>query len=454
MKLKHLTLKNFRGFKEFKCTFHPNINVLVGLNGYGKTSLLDAISVGYGQFLSTMGTGVDRGIHDQEIHLAKHRAPSENSIFNMEHQFPVSIMCHAFPSYLDDFPSQWERSRNTLKGRTTQVKTLRDVAKRLQSDVQSNVTVDLPVFGYYGTGRLWKQKQLSALKEESLSSSSRLEGYRDCMDPESSYTAFATWLKQETLAELERKLQEIERSGFPDDSMIREPGIREQRLLAISKAVNTMLAPSDWSNMRYSATETEVVATHPDQGDVEVSKLSDGVRNMIGMIADIAYRCVRLNPHMDANAATKTHGLVLIDEVDMHLHPQWQQLVLQNLTEAFPNIQFIVTSHSPQVLTTVKKESVHLIHIDNGKGWTQNPIGETYGIASQDALIELMEVEPRPPIERVLKLKAYMDLIDLGQHASDKGKSLRAELEALYGLDHEELNRADRKIRRKGLLAQ
>lgn len=233
--------------------------------------------------------------------------------------------------------------------------------------------------------------------------------------------------------------------------MIREPSVRELRLLAISQAVNIMLAPSGWSNMRYSASEKEVVATHPEQGNVAVSKLSDGVRNMIGLVADIAYRCVRLNPHLGGEAVTKTHGLVLIDEVDMHLHPQWQQLVLQNLLEAFPNIQFIVTSHSPQVLTTVKKESVHLIHLEDGKGWTQNPIGETYGIASQDALLELMQVEPRPPLERVLKLREYMNLIDLGQHKTDAGVALRGELEALYGKGHEELNRADRKIRRKGL---
>lgn len=451
MKLKQLTIQNFRGFKQFDCTFNAGINVLVGLNGYGKTSLLDAISVGYGQFFSAMGTGVDRGISNHEIHLTKHRGFEDDGGFNMEHQFPVMIACRAFDSYLEDFPVHWERSRNTLKGRTTQVKPLKDVAKRLQSDVQDNARVNLPVFGYYGTGRLWKQKQISALKEESLSSASRLEGYRDCMDPESSYAAFAKWLRQETIAELERKLREIEKSGFSDDSLIREPSVREQRLLAISRAVNIMLKPSGWSNMRYSASEEDVVATHPEQGTVAVSKLSDGVRNMIGLVADVAYRCVRLNSHLGGEVVTKTHGLVLIDEVDMHLHPQWQQLVLQNLLEAFPNIQFIVTSHSPQVLTTVKKESVHLIHLEDGKGWAQNPIGETYGIASQDALLELMQVEPRPPLERVLKLKAYMNLIDLGQHTSDEGEALRGELEALYGKSHEELNRADRKIRRKGL---
>lgn len=452
MKLKQLTLKNFRAFKQFECAFQPGINVLVGLNGYGKTSLLDAIHIAYGQFLSSIGPGIDRGVQDPEIHRAKYTNSDDGQDFSMEQQFPVSVSCEAYSSLWGDFPHQWQRQRNTLKGRTSQVKALKDVAKALQTDVQNNAKVDLPMLGYYGTGRLWKQKKLSLSKAESLTKSSRLEGYRDCMDPESSYSAFAKWLKEETLADVERQLKIIEQAGLAN-AVVTGSTVRSRRLSAITQAVDVMLAPAGWSGLRYSATEQEIVVTHPSQGNVPVSMLSDGVRNMIGMVADIAYRCVRLNPHLEADAVIKTHGLVLIDEVDMHLHPQWQQLVLKNLGEAFPNLQFIVTTHSPQVLTTVKKEAVHLIQLDNGKGWTQHPIGETYGIASQDALIELMHVDPRPPIPSVLKFKQYMDLIDLGKHDSKDGKALRQELEELLGKEHDDLNRADRKIRRKGLLS-
>lgn len=448
MKLKQLTLGNFRGFKHFKCDFQPGINVLVGLNGFGKTTLLDAISVAYGQFFTAIGTGVDRGVYDSEIHLAKHISKSDGQSFSMEYQFPVSVHCVSFPSYIPDFPEEWERARNTLKGRTTQVKALKDIAKRLQSEVQSNTATDLPMFGYYGTGRLWKQKKLSLLKAVSLSKSSRLEGYRDCMDPESSYSAFALWLKEETIAEVERKLRIIEKSGFLDGTLIHGSTIRGRLLSAISKAVNTMLAPSGWSNVRYSATDKEIIATHKEQGDVPVSMLSDGVRNMIGMVADIAYRCVRLNPHLESNAVIKTEGLVLIDEVDMHLHPQWQQLVLQNLQDAFPNIQFIVTTHSPQVLTTVRKEQIIVL----SGSQASSPLGNTFGEPSNYVMNQVLGVNSRPPLEFSEKLREYQILIESGVGNSRRATKLRSELESLMGANHSDLMAADRAIKRKELL--
>jgi predicted ATP-binding protein involved in virulence len=95
------------------------------------------------------------------------------------------------------------------------------------------------------------------------------------------------------------------------------------------------------------------VAHHDQHGELSVALLSDGIRNMIGMVADIAFRATKLNPQFGFLAAKETPGVVLIDEVDMHLHPEWQQVVLQSLTTAFPALQFIVTTHSPQVLTTV-----------------------------------------------------------------------------------------------------
>ncbi|MFO7750300.1 MAG: AAA family ATPase, partial [Desulfobacteraceae bacterium] len=161
--------------------------------------------------------------------------------------------------------------------------------------------------------------------------------------------AFADWLRLETMIEYEQHLQAIEKGESA-------AGLTPGKLLqAIQKAVNAVMAPSGWINIRYSASAQEVVAEHPEHGILPVSILSDGIRNMIGLLADIAYRAVRLNPHLGENAVIRTPGMVLIDEMDMHLHPEWQQLVLQDLTRAFPGIQFIVTTHSPQVISTVKK---------------------------------------------------------------------------------------------------
>ena len=93
---------------------------------------------------------------------------------------------------------------------------------------------------------------------------------------------------------------------------------------------------------------------HPEYGRLPLSSLSDGVRNMIALIADIAHRCARLNPHLSEEAARQTPGVLLIDEVDMHLHPRWQQLVVDLLRKAFPSLQIILSTHSPHVLSTVE----------------------------------------------------------------------------------------------------
>jgi predicted ATP-binding protein involved in virulence len=447
MKLKNLTLTNFKGFKYFECDFQPKLNILVGLNGQGKTSVLDAISVAYGQFLTALGAGVDRGVANNEIHLAKHVSDHDSFSISMEHQFPVQIECEVYDSEFYDFPKSWHRSRNTFKGRTTQVKELKDIARTLQTLVQNNEAIDLPMLGYYGTGRLWKQKKLSSLKVESLIKSSRLEGYRDCLDPESSYSAFAKWLRTETIAEFERKMQIIESSGL-SDALVSGSTARGRLLSAIACAVNKVLQPSGWSNLRFSARAKEIIATHPEQGDVPVSMLSDGVRNMIGMVADIAYRCVRLNPHMEEDAVIKTHGIVLIDEVDMHLHPEWQQLVLQNLEEAFPSIQFIVTTHSPQVLSTVKKEQILILKGEHA----EPPIGNTFGEPSSYILNQVLSVDSRPPLPHSKILKHYLMMVESGQGKSSEAKKLRETLEELMGTHHSDLQMADRSIQRKELL--
>ena len=462
MKINILELNNFRAFKHFKCKFGTGVNVLVGLNGFGKTSILDAIAIGYGQFVGGFETSKDRGILNSDIRLAKHAIVADEidtggefadaGQFTMERQFPVKVQVTIHDTADYNFPSSWLRSRNTLKGRTTQVKELKIIAQNLQKSVQNNEKVTLPLLSYYGTGRLWKEKRLTEKKNPAQKINSRLDGYLDCLDPESTYSAFAQWLRIETIADYERKMQIIELHGL-EGAIVYGSTIRSKLLKAITNAVNTVLAPSGWSNIRYSATVEEVIATHQDQGDVPVSYLSDGVRNMLGMVADIAYRAVRLNPHLAENAVKETSGIVLIDEVDMHLHPQWQQLVLQNLSEAFPNIQFIVTTHSPQVLSTVKQEQIRVLpEIAAGEFEALPPIGETLGKPSNYVLTQTLNVDARPPLRQVELFEEYMLLINSGLGKGGQALEKRQQLEDLLGREHEDLVHADRVLKRKELL--
>jgi len=465
MKIKKLKLENFRAFKSFECDFEPDLNVLVGLNGQGKTSVLDAIAIAFGQFSGGFGTGKDKGVLNGDIHLAKLKPDFSGNFINdfainysMEYQFPVTIQAESFGHEVDhneyfDLPRSWERNRNTLKGRTTQVKELKAFAQRLQKNVQDNEKVRLPLISYYGTGRLWALKRLTEKNNSQNKKESRLDGYKNCLDPESSYNAFSSWLRKETIADIERKMQIIEQSGL-EEAVVSGKTIHSKLIQAITTAVDTVLAPSGWFNIRYSATSQAIIATHKEQGDVPVSSLSDGVRNMIGMVADIAYRAVRLNPQLLEEAVKKTSGIVLIDEIDMHLHPEWQQLILQQLNLAFPKLQFIVTTHSPQVLSTVRRKNIRLLSAENGVGLTSLPIGTTYAEASGDLLERVMNVDSRPPVPEVQKYREYIKQVDSGNYKEPEALKLREELEVLLGEGHNDLLKADRSIRRQEFLAK
>ena len=190
------------------------------------------------------------------------------------------------------------------------------------------------------------------------------------------------------------------------------------------------------------------MATHPIHGKLPVALLSDGIRIMIGLVGDIAHRCTRLNHHLGAQAALLTPGVILIDEVDMHLHPEWQQLVLKGLTDAFPLIQFIITTHSPQVLSTAKRENIRILERDAEGLWTADPpLEETKGIESSSAMNDVMGVNQVPPVPEAGWRNDYTALIETGMHDSPEGKELRDKLVGLYGVQHSIILDFDRLIR-------
>lgn len=163
--------------------------------------------------------------------------------------------------------------------------------------------------------------------------------------------------------------------------------------------------------------------------------LSDGYRNTLGMIADIAYRMAVLNPQLLENVVRETPGVVLIDEVDLHLHPKWQRQIIKDLSIAFPKVQFIVTTHSPNILTTIKKENV--IVIDDHRVIRNIP--NTYGRDINTILFELMEVEERPD-EVKNQLNDFYAFLE--QENFENAEKKLNELSSLLGSDDREIVRA------------
>jgi len=427
IRLDKLHLHNYRCFELFDIDFDPELTALVARNGGGKTAVLDAIAAAFGPFIKTLNSAAGGGVIRRED--ARLRQNPTRALKEMEPQYPVVLKAKGL---LDDHVFDWTRELATARShiRFAEDWVIREYAQQLRRSVQEHEPVALPVISYYGTGRLWGRRRLS--RGQKGQSTSRLRGYKDCLDPSSSYRDFETWFRKLHLVVLEE-----------GESRSPARGEAEGQLAAVRGAVDTALAVTGWSGLRYRHAAEGIVASHPTHGELSVGQLSDGLRNVIGVIADMAYRMVSLNPHLGERAAKQTPGVVLIDEVDMHLHPEWQQVVLDSLRNAFPQVQFIVTTHSPQVLTTVGRKNIRLLEERDGRIGAAQPLQNPYARESRVALEDVMAVRSRPPVTAARAVEEYQALVEKGDIDSPRSRELRQELEREFGVNSEELQLAD-----------
>ena len=184
---------------------------------------------------------------------------------------------------------------------------------------------------------------------------------------------------------------------------------------------------------------------------LEIGQLSDGQRAVLALAADLARRMAHGNPHVEDPLSSE--AIVLIDEVELHLHPSWQQRILCDLRRTFPNAQFIVSTHSPQVLTTVEPQHIVELARKDGRIVAGSAAGWTYGAQAGDVLSVVMGVDERPDNAFSKKLARYRRLINDDEGESREALVLRRELEGLSP-DDPALSRADVEIRRRQLLRQ
>lgn len=487
MQIEHIYLKNYRCFDSLSVDLHPQMTVLVAPNGQGKTSVLDAIKVALWPYVAGFDLGsttndvtsiqIDDVRREQvQSHEMDWRLPAEIKAMGQLHVRPLildGILKNPQPvlegapldvavTFHEDVPWQGARYRESIK-KGTQTKerviagalnlgeTARALEKRIFSGEQKTPD-DLPMLGYYGTGRLWNQKKLTAISAVSdREAQSRTFAYRDCLDPSSSYKHFSQWFSRIHQSYLQAQIRNFEKR-LPFDADVPYGLIAPFK--AVQQAVDFMLKPhTGWYGLQYSAEYKELVLNHVIHGQLKASQLSDGIRNMLALVGDIAYRCYKLNAHLGEAAPRRTHGIVLIDEVDMHLHPNWQQTILTDLMTAFPKLQFIVTTHSPQVLSSVDCRCIRLLRqkADPQTGKPQTVIEpvtlQTRGVASSDVLAKIMEVDPIPDVPEARMLSDYHALIQQNLHEGVQGKAVRTDLEAHFGISHPVMRECDRMIR-------
>lgn len=321
MKIKHLTLRNFRKYQETRFNFHSKFTVLIGNNGSGKTTVLDALAVMLNTYFQGSGIQTGGGVikkDDARLIITE----KGDQVFREPQE---EVWLKATVS-INDILCEWQRNKGDRGGLA---KDFVEFGAKARSAIKKGESPDLPLLLYYGAGRLWDIHR----ERNTEKPGSQLDAYRYCLDPKSDQNAFEKWFKKLTLSEIQKR--------------------RPVSAMDAVKAAILCCIPGA-QDFYHDVDEGCIMIKLEKEGLVPFDYLSDGYRNMVAMVADIAHRAARLNPHHEENAAKKITGIVLIDEIDLHLHPKWQRRVVSDLKSAFPLLQFIATTHSPFILQSLE----------------------------------------------------------------------------------------------------
>jgi predicted ATP-binding protein involved in virulence len=303
------------------------------------------------------------------------------------------------------------------------------------------------VIAYYGTNRAIRDEVQR--RRNFKKSFSRFEALEGSLNPDSRFRAAFEWFN--AMEDAERREREARR-----DFDYYHPALR-----VVRAAIERLLSP----NFRNPRTEIRplrfvIDRVTPDglTQTLRISQLSDGYRVVLGLVMDLARRMAQANSqqvpdNMAHMSPLDLPAIALIDEVDLHLHPAWQQRIVSDLMQTFRNTQFILTTHSPQVLSTVKRENIRVIGRDTtGKVMVTLPLAMTYGEPSGDVMHSVMLVDPQPPVPEKAQLDQLTELVDQGLYPTQLAVDLMAQLTGVLGEQHPQLQRLRRSIQRQEAL--
>lgn len=420
--LKSLKLVNFRSFENIDIKFENRFTVLVGENGCGKTSILEAISIAISGFLNFFDKDSKYASRNISIDDVRLKSNSYNGEYRFEKQFPILINSDfKFGGDNYEWIRQWKKKN--LNRITINKKRISLVANELEREIRNgNNNIILPVFAYYKTGRLWFEEDVKEKQVFDSEKVSRMSAYNNCLKARSNYVEFVNWFKFMKFREFQKKQK------IPGFSAVCD---------AISKSVSSVILENSKSDVKVKIDYdgTDIVIDFNNDRVVPLQYLSDGYKNVIGMISDIAHRMFILNPQLGEEVLIKTSGIVLIDELDLHLHPKWQKHIVNDLKRIFPKVQFIVTTHSPNILATIEQKGIIMLEDFN----KVQEVPNTYGRDINSILYEIMGVEERP-LDIIKEFEEFYELID--KNKFDEAEEKIEKLAQLLGENDSQIKRA------------
>lgn len=370
MRINTVHLQNYRCFKDLKLALAKHVTVLVAPNGGGKTALLDGLATALGGLGESMGVSLGAPMAHRDVRRtypiyadSVSSTPHYPAHVDASLEFEDGTKADTFCTLLDG--AEWLR-RPAMSNRARQW-----IKERIEEN-RKDVETTWPVMAYYRVGRARvdgdgsfsngdekkaapypESERFSAVTQYGTDKSfipERKHGWQNALNAAADWRKTQVWWSFEYLA--------AAGAGREPSAMCR----------VVEGSVSQSLAETKWVP-RWSPPDRDILVWVEEfAAPRPVGMLSDGYRSTVALFADLAWRCAILNPHLLAEAARETPGIVLIDEVDLHLHPSWQRRLISDLRKAFPAIQFVLTTHSPQVISgasaVLSKDNDKLLFLD------------------------------------------------------------------------------------------
>lgn len=349
-----LKMINFRRFADTEIDLDPKLTVISGRNGAGKSSILVALTYAMSWIIARIRNDNGRGQYIKPLDVRK---GSSNPLIS------VSI-----PYGTVKIPEI--SKKGIVKSQQLDIDCIKDFVSNIRNQYTQNELDSLPVFVSYGVKRAVVDIPLRLRQHDY----SMMDAYDKCLEGAANFREFFTWFRSSEDWENEMRTRE--------DANTRHPGLE-----AFRNAMRTFMP--DYSDFRIRRKPLAMMASKNGKA-LNIEQLSDGEKIYIALIGDLCHRLSLANPNSDPLLG---NGVVLIDEIDLHLHPQWQSEIAARLIETFPNIQFVVSTHSPHVLNSVPTSSIRMI--DHDGNVSEAEYG--YGIPSAVVLHDLMNLSDDVP---------------------------------------------------------
>lgn len=413
MKIKSATFQNYRGITNLGLEFSPKTNVLAGVNGVGKSAVLDGLANLLESWVYALDPGTNIGSADiEDIRIGAEHA-----------SLGIHVEVEGKDFEWDEVKSRHQKTRKAKSKRTLPFFPL--IGTAISEDVR------LPLVVHYDSKRAALEVPLRLRAQPSKgifgdAFESRSKGGVD-------FRSFFSWFR--------------DREDLENETRVDTPTFVDAPLDAVRRAIERF---TSFDRLRVRR-QAPMRMTLQKLGTVlSVNQLSDGERNLLALVGDIARRLSLLNLKGNVDAILAGEGVVLIDEIELHLHPKWQREVISKLETTFPNCQFILTTHSPQVLSHVHEENIWILRL-NGEGTVEAARPQaSYGLDSNRILEDIMDV-PKRPQEAKDQIELLFRLLSVKDRS--RAENEMASISARYG-DLPELAQARALLRRQDLIGR